>query len=307
MGKSGTRNTNARLDRFLQPAQQATDPSSGPEQAANAPSDDADRAPGEPTEPSNKEILGAIQAAHASTTAQLDTITIDISLLRQDMQKLRERTTEVEQRVSRLEDTARPLPSDLARVQKQLAEMTDKADDIENRLRRNNVRLVGLPEGVEGRAPEKFMEDWLKSTFGPEPFSSLLAIERAHRIPTRPLPPGAPPRPLIMRFLNYRDRDATLAAARAKGGLTHNGSQLSFFPDYSIAIQKQRATFLGVKRRLRAAGVVYSMMFPAKLRIVADNSTHFFTTPVEADRWLDGRGNRRTPPRSPARAQDGDA
>ncbi|CAJ0953013.1 unnamed protein product [Ranitomeya imitator] len=45
--------------------------------------------------------------------------------------------------------------------------------------------------------------------------------------------------------------------------------------------------FTGVKRRLRELGVQYSVMFPAKLRLVAFNKTHFFLTPEDATQWID--------------------
>ncbi|KAJ1166355.1 hypothetical protein NDU88_006759 [Pleurodeles waltl] len=61
-----------------------------------------------------------------------------------------------------------------------------------------------------------------------------------------------------------------------------------FFPDYTIAVQKQRNTFLEVKRRLHKMGFNYSLLFPANLHVVADNTTHFFNTPEEAWHWIEG-------------------
>ena len=69
----------------------------------------------------------------------------------------------------------------------------NRADDIENRLRRNNVRIVGLPEKTEGRDPTTFIESWLVEIFGKEAFSPFFTVERAHRTPGRPPQPGAPP------------------------------------------------------------------------------------------------------------------
>ncbi|XP_041430045.1 NIMA-related kinase 6 S homeolog isoform X1 [Xenopus laevis] len=238
-------------------------------------------------EPSNAEILAAITSSHTSTTAQLESIKVDTSLLRQDLQALRERTTEAEGRISTIEDTIAPYSDIISTLQQKVATLTARAEDSENRNRRNNLRIVGLPEGSEGRAPEAFVEAWLKQTLGEEVFSAIFIIERAHRVPTRPLPPGAPPRPLIMRFLNYRDRDAVMTAARKKGQLTHNGANISIYPDYSQVVQKQRASYQGVKRRLRNAGILYSMLYPAKLRVVQGDRTHFFVTALDADKWLD--------------------
>ena len=37
-----------------------------------------------------------------------------------------------------------------------------RAEDAEGRSRRSNLRIVGLPEGEEGRDPLTFLEKWIK-------------------------------------------------------------------------------------------------------------------------------------------------
>ncbi|KAJ1113493.1 hypothetical protein NDU88_001736 [Pleurodeles waltl] len=54
-----------------------------------------------------------------------------------------------------------------------------------------------------------------------------------------------------------------------------------------MAVQSRRATFLGVKRALREEGLRYSLLFPAKLKIISDGTTHFFQEPDEAWAWLE--------------------
>lgn len=67
------------------------------------------------------------------------------------------------------------------------------AEDIENCLRHNNVRIVGLPEKVEGRDPTEFVEQWLQEVFSKESFTPVYAVERAPRVPPQPLPPHVTP------------------------------------------------------------------------------------------------------------------
>uniref|UniRef100_A0A803J3H2 Uncharacterized protein n=1 Tax=Xenopus tropicalis TaxID=8364 RepID=A0A803J3H2_XENTR len=65
----------------------------------------------------------------------------DFAILKHDVQNLRERTGETERRISDLEDNTAPLPGRLTATEKQIAILEAKADDLENRLRRNNIRL----------------------------------------------------------------------------------------------------------------------------------------------------------------------
>lgn len=83
-------------------------------------------------------------------------------------------------------------------------------NDIENRLRRNNIQIVGLPKKVEGRDPTEFVEQWLLKTFGKEEFTPLYSVERAHRVPPRP----HPPRTLLARLLKFKDKEIMLRLAR---------------------------------------------------------------------------------------------
>lgn len=74
------------------------------------------------------------------------------------MQNIRERTTEAERRISTLEDITTPIPNNLSEMAQKVRILEAKADDLENRLCRNNIRLVGLPERAEGSTPELFLE-----------------------------------------------------------------------------------------------------------------------------------------------------
>lgn len=46
-------------------------------------------------------------------------------------------------------------------------------DDIENRMQRKNVKIVGLPERSEGLDPVVFLEKWFKYSYGEDSFSSF--------------------------------------------------------------------------------------------------------------------------------------
>ncbi len=63
----------------------------------------------------------------------------------------------------------------------QLERLTEKMTDMEDRCRRNNVRLVGLPEGMEGNDAAGFLRanlsKWIPSLRGRD-----IEIDRAHRV-----------------------------------------------------------------------------------------------------------------------------
>lgn len=111
--------------------------------------------------------------------------------------------------------------------------LNQRAEDAENRTRRNNVRIIGLREGAEGLTPADFTENLLKELLAPISLSTAYTVEGANKIPTRQVP-EATPRPFILRLLNYRDRDAILLAAGKKGKFNTSMLHLWHLPKPTI-------------------------------------------------------------------------
>lgn len=155
-------------------------------------------------------------------------------------------------------------------------------------MQRNNVRAIGIPEKTEGKNPVQSIEQWLLQIYGKDAFSPMFSIERAHGVPIRPLLPGNPSCPILFKLLNYKDRDVILSKARSLGdALVMTNSKIPLFPDFSAEVQKQRAHFTNVKKHLRAFNVQYSMLYPARMRVVARDQVHFFEKPQLVSQWLD--------------------
>lgn len=259
-----------------------------------------------PDQPTLKDVLAAVHKCNDSLAAlstQVGSIQEGLGTLRHDVQKIRERTAALEGRVSEAADDIHHLQADLGTTSRTSTLAYDRVEDLENRLRRNNLRVVGVPEKIEGSSAAEFIETWLRGKFGATVLSPLFAVERAHRVPMRPLPPGNPPRAMLVRILNCRDRDVILRKAREVEDLSVDGQRVSIFPDFSAEVQKRRLKFVDVKKRLRDLHLPYAMLYPAKLRVVADGETHFFETVAGAVAWLDTNvrrlraGEGRAPPR----------
>lgn len=147
-------------------------------------------------------------------------------------------------------------------MQYQINQLLAKQDNMENRLRRCNLRFIGLPEGTEGKDPTTFLEQLLITRYGREAFSATFAFERAHCMPARQPPQGAPPRTFIAKLLNYKDRDEALRMAGVKSNIPIGNVKVAIFPDFSTEVQKRRQFFTEAKRRLRIKNLKYSIAVP---------------------------------------------
>lgn len=70
--------------------------------------------------------------------------------------------------------------------------------------------------------------------------------------------------------------------AREKRNIQFNGTRVSFYPDFSAAVQKSRSRFSEVKKCLQKLQASYAMLYPAKLHITSRGQTHYFEHTTEA-------------------------
>ncbi|KAJ1205380.1 hypothetical protein NDU88_000815 [Pleurodeles waltl] len=90
-----------------------------------------------------------------------------------------------------------------------------------------------------------------------------------------------------VRFLADKRRRNDTEENALKTPLQCNTSRVYLFPDYTVTDQRQQASFAGVKKRLRQVGLTYFFLFPARLKILANWVSFFFTEPTAAWDWVE--------------------
>lgn len=87
-----------------------------------------------------------------------------------------------------MEDQLPPMAKAIQSHAQDIASLLNKVDDLENRSRRNNVRLVGVPEKAEGRNLVAFLESWLINAIGKDSLSPLKGPTESRRVPCLQVP-----------------------------------------------------------------------------------------------------------------------
>ena len=77
------------------------------------------------------------------------------------LKKIEVRTIEAENRISPAEHTSETAEEQIQVLENQLQSMSEHIDDLENRGRRKNLWVAGLPEDAEGSNLTKFFERWI--------------------------------------------------------------------------------------------------------------------------------------------------
>lgn len=120
--------------------------------------------------------------------------------------------TEAESRVSATEDRQHKHDKMLSYLLRRDINLANKCDDLENRLRRNNIRLYGILEQSEKDDMINFVVFFLKSALKLQDGLDI-KMERAHRA-LGPQPTGtAPPRSIIIRVVDFQVKQAVLRQA----------------------------------------------------------------------------------------------
>ena len=164
--------------------------------------------------------------------------------------------------------------------------MAEKIDALESYTRRNNIKIVGLPEGVEGEDPIIFFQDWIKNCLGVQRPGGI-EIERAHRA-LRPKPSAnEKPRSVLIKFLRFQDREMVLKSVgrniREGKPIKYKGNKLLFYPDISNALLKRKKEFNKAKNILWKKGYKFTLLHPATLKImIKPGENKFFKDFVQA-------------------------
>lgn len=202
-----------------------------------------------------------------------------------ELQSTNLRMVEVVTKQMEMEEALTGLHTDVADVKLavdgEIKQLKDKIDELENQSRRQNLRLVGFPEGVEGRNPVDFMKEWLPKILGKE--DEIYEIERAHRTLQRRPAENGKPRAILIRLLRYGDTLKIINAAREKGKLTYGNSTIMIFRDMSSTLFRKRQDFSALKRHLRNNDVTYAMLHPATFRIQLPEGQRSFNSKASAE------------------------
>ncbi|KAJ1098096.1 hypothetical protein NDU88_003212 [Pleurodeles waltl] len=169
----------------------------------------------------------------------------------------------------------------------ELLHLRSRLTDLEDRSRRNNIRLLGIPEGTEGADIPFYLRDMLPkltdTTFDPP-----LEFQRAHRHgPKRQDGKGRPP-PIIACMLRHGQARQLLQTARTQGPLRLGTLEIRLSADFSRETAERRRAFLSLRPRLRHLNVKFGLFEPARMWITKNGESQTFYDPEDLRMFLEG-------------------
>ncbi len=215
-----------------------------------------------------KEQMKNVLIAVSRVSTELQSLGTSVSLILKKMDEVDERFKEVNKRLDKqggdVTQTKKALESmekKVSSVDVRLKELEWKAVEQEARSRRNNLLFFNVPE-TENEDCTNVVTKIIKEKLGLSQRS--FPIQRAHRLgPVRSrghIGQGrSRPRPIIVNFLDFRDREA-VRSARYK--LT---APLNIAEDFPTPIRRARESLLPELKELKNKGKKATIAYPAKL------------------------------------------
>ncbi|KAJ1206442.1 hypothetical protein NDU88_001847 [Pleurodeles waltl] len=137
-------------------------------------------------EPSLGAIMAAIQDLRGSLEPKLDTVTVDVTLLRADLKKVTEKVINAETDIARLQSTSKRLEDQIQFLTAGHGKIVVHLQDQKGMAQRKNSRVGRVPEGVEGPSVELFLETLITDSLRPKRLSKFFTVKRAHVAPVQP-------------------------------------------------------------------------------------------------------------------------
>lgn len=187
-----------------------------------------------------------------------------MALMQRQIDHLGDRTDTVETKLTEYSSAYNELVDAHQAQTEEMERMSAKLADLEDRSRRNNIKVRGIPENILPSELTPFLQR-LFTTLVPA-FSPLeLTIDRAHRL-HKPLHiPADKPRDVLLRLHFFQTKERILQATKNVSSLPDPYANLSLYSDISPATAQRRREFAPITIALRERNIPYTWGFPFKL------------------------------------------
>ncbi|CAH2293805.1 Hypothetical predicted protein [Pelobates cultripes] len=183
--------------------------------------------------------LPVIQEILRACLEEMSHIQSSVATLSKDIQELGERTAHVEHRKGEYADAHNDLADHVQALEKQLISAELNISNLEDRSRRQNLRLKVIPESVLQTDIPKFLTGYFKCLL-PDMPTDMILLDRAHRIAMPKFLPADAVRDTLTHLHCYHVKEAIKKAARNRVNLPPQYDKLQIFTDLSAATLQRR-------------------------------------------------------------------
>ncbi|KAJ1192146.1 hypothetical protein NDU88_001458 [Pleurodeles waltl] len=214
--------------------------------------------------------------------ASISSLTLETKSMRLDIAGFQSRVTGLEHRMGSLETQ---MAASQDRDQDFLY-LKSKLTDLEDRSRRDNIRLRGIPENEEGTDIQAFLSSTLPKLTSLN-FDPPLEFQQVHRVGPKCSDASLRPHPIIACLLHHNQTWQILQTAHSHGPFRIGQHDIRITADYSKDTNERRKAFRALRPRLRQLEMKYGLFDPARMWVTKNGVSRDFYNPKELKLFLD--------------------
>ena len=107
--------------------------------------------------------------------------------------------------------------------------------EMQNNMKRNNICIIGIPEGEEEeQGIEYLFEEVMMENFPNLMREKVIQIQETQRVPSKRSPKRPTARHITIKMAKFQDKERILKAAREKQEVTYKGAPIRLATDFSM-------------------------------------------------------------------------
>uniref|UniRef100_A0A803JMW6 L1 transposable element RRM domain-containing protein n=1 Tax=Xenopus tropicalis TaxID=8364 RepID=A0A803JMW6_XENTR len=217
------------------------------------------------------------------------TLKEEVATLKNDITALHTKVSEIETRNSAVETTVEALINATLSQDKAIYTLQRRLDDLDNRGRRCNIRIRGLPEQPEGGNLQNIVTQLFNQILEREP-TSQINIERVHRaLRPRGLPTDKP-RDIICCLSHFPVKEELIQKARKIKPLMYMNVEILLLQDLSWYTLQQRKLIKPLTSILQEKGTMFRWGFPFSIQVNKDGKQITLNSPDDITPFCRGCG-----------------
>lgn len=166
-----------------------------------------------------------------------------------------------------------------------LRNMQRHIEDLDNRGRRNNIRIRGLPEPEGPEDLHETLQLLFNDLLG-DPPDKPLEMDRAHRA-LRPKGPPSRPRDVICRVHSFPLKEDIMRKARSAKRVVFENTLIQLFPDLSWITLQKRRLLQPLLILLQEKNITYRWGFPFSLTARHQGKSATLRFPEDLENFCD--------------------
>lgn len=238
-------------------------------------------------------FTGAGSPQHSCLTkADLSRMTEDIKAsiaaavddIREDLRTLTGKVTELKEKEVKTTGAIRQLDKVAWAHNRHLLEMSRHMEDLDNRGRRQNIRVRGVPESIEPIQIDAALTAIFNALLERDK-ETPIDLVRAHRALRTRATADTNPRDIICCLASFKLKEEILSRARTQDEIVFQGNQISLYQDLAPQTLQQRRALKPLLSVLKDQNIPYRWRFPFGLSASRNGRTYLLKNPDELEEF----------------------